>query len=51
MFSAQSTVNAVQEQYARNEGLTVMYMEHAVHISSGSPSQVIGTGAWAVDLS
>ena len=36
MYSAQSTVNAVQEQYARNEGLTMMHVEHAVHICGGT---------------
>ena len=32
IISAMSTINAVQEQYARNEGLTMMHMDHAVPI-------------------
>ena len=31
-FSAMSTINAVQEQYASNEGLTMMHMDHSMPI-------------------
>jgi len=36
IISAMSTINAVQEQYARNEGLTMMHMDHAVSIGGAT---------------
>ena len=32
IISAMSTINAVQEHYARNEGLTTMHMDHSAPI-------------------
>ena len=43
IISAMSTINAVQEQYARNEGLTMMHMDHAVRPSEVQPCTFVST--------
>ena len=60
IFSALSTIIAVQEQYASNEGLAMMHMDHTVPqletescnlVSSSATAQVLRPGARAGDFS